>query len=320
LKEKLIKLYNWSNSWSGTIVIVLLVIFFLAQAFIIPSGSMKNTLLPGDALFAKKFAYGIPTPHIPWIELQVLPDFRGDGHLIDGPRPKREDIVIFRYPLDIKKHFVKRCFAVSGDEVIYDEEGFWIHPNEGDSYLQKHYKGEIKKRVGKLFVLNPYMTSHKGIHYSKNNLTFMALRQRAQQLADFAGLDGYTGFVTYDNVKKITKQALEYLTSQSAGATMQDIDVGMGFYLQNGIVKYFYLKLPKDYFLMIGDNRDESFDSRFWGAVPYKYVVGKPWFIYMSFGKGGVIRWNRVGKTIDEIEKELNEGKKPYEVKGCDIN
>ena len=59
------KLYHWSSTWTGTVVIVLSIIFFVAQAFVIPSGSMKNSLLIGDMLFVKKFAYGIPTPTIP---------------------------------------------------------------------------------------------------------------------------------------------------------------------------------------------------------------------------------------------------------------
>ena len=92
------KIYNWSSSWTGTIIIVLGIIFFIAQAFVIPSGSMKNTLLIGDMLFVKKFAYGVPTPRIPWLEIKVLPDFNENGHLIEGERPKRGDIVVFRYP------------------------------------------------------------------------------------------------------------------------------------------------------------------------------------------------------------------------------
>ena len=90
------KIYKWSSSWTGTIIIVLGIIFFVAQAFVIPSGSMKNTLLIGDMLFVKKFAYGIPTPTIPWFEIKVLPDFNDNGHLIEGERPKRGDIVVFK--------------------------------------------------------------------------------------------------------------------------------------------------------------------------------------------------------------------------------
>ena len=92
----LLKLSNFSSSWTGTIIIVLFFIFFVAQAFVIPSGSMKNSLLIGDFLFVKKFSYGMPTPHIPWLELPVAPDFNGNGHLWEGKRPQRGDIVVFR--------------------------------------------------------------------------------------------------------------------------------------------------------------------------------------------------------------------------------
>lgn len=319
MKEKLKKLYRWSNTWTGTIVIVLLIIFFLAQAFIIPSGSMKNTLLPGDALFAEKFAYGIPIPHIPWLEIPVLPDFRGDGHLIDGPRPKRGDIVIFRYPLDIKEHFVKRCFAVSGDEVIYNQKGFWLHPHQGNAYVKEHYKGDVIKNFdGKLFVLNPLMKKHKGIHYADHNDVFNSMMNlRAKQIIEFANLEHYTGFVPYSKIKKIVHQMLGALALQGINAKPNDIDIGMGMYLKDGKVQYYYLKLPKDWFFMAGDNRDNSDDSRFWGPVPYKLIVGKPWFIYMSWNSHFTIRWNRVGKTVAEIERELDQGKKPYLTAGC---
>ncbi len=318
MKEKLKKFYKWSNSWTGTIVIVLLVIFFLAQAFVIPSGSMKRTLLPGDALFAKKFAYGVPIPHIPWLEIPILPDFRGDGHLIDGPRPKEGDIVIFRFPLKPKMHFVKRCFASSGDEVIYDDKGFWLHPAKGDEYVKTHFKGyTIEKRMGKLFVFNPYMKTHKGIYYENNNFTFFGLKQRAENIIDAMGLKDYTGYVDYPTVKKAIKLMIDAMREQGIDASPQDIDIGMGMYIKDGNVQYFYIKLPKDRFFMAGDNRDNSFDSRFWGPVPYRLIVGKPWFIYMSWDKDLTIRWNRVGKTISEIEKELDENKKPYLTAGC---
>ena len=90
------KFYNWSSSWTGTIIIVLVIMSFIAQAFVIPSGSMKNTLLIGDMLFVKKFTYGLPIPRIPWLEIKMLPDFNDNGHLIEGDRPKRGDIVVFR--------------------------------------------------------------------------------------------------------------------------------------------------------------------------------------------------------------------------------
>jgi len=131
------------------------------------------------------------------------------------------------------------------------------------------------------------------------------------------GLNNYTGYIPYNEIKKAIDKALAALALQGINVKPQEIDVGMGIYLENGKIKYFYSKLGKDKFLMIGDNRDESFDSRFWGPVPYSLVVGKPWFIYMSWDSDFTVRWNRVGKTIDEIEEELRIGKKPYKVAGC---
>ena len=118
MKNLLNRFYHFSNSWTGTLIIVLFVIFFIAQAFVIPSGSMKRTLLIGDHLFVKKFSYGIPTPHLPWLEIPVLPDFNNNGHLLEGERPKRGDIVVFRYPKDEKIHYVKRCGATENDEIL----------------------------------------------------------------------------------------------------------------------------------------------------------------------------------------------------------
>jgi len=104
MKKLFGKLHAFSTSWTGTIIIVLTLIFFVAQSFVIPSGSMKRTLLIGDFLFAKKFAYGIPIPELPLIGKKILPDFNGNGHLIEGKRPKRGDIVIFYVPTNKKDH------------------------------------------------------------------------------------------------------------------------------------------------------------------------------------------------------------------------
>ena len=260
MKNALKKFYHWSNTWTGTIVIVLLVIFFLAQAFVIPSGSMKNTLLPGDALFAKKFAYGVPIPHIPWLEIPVLPDFRGDGHLIDGPRPKRGDIVIFRWPVNPKMHFVKRCVAVGGDKLMVRDKHLLLRIENNDEKTKEFAKKMKAKLVtinGEIWVEDPYKTLHPGIHHDPN-MTF-----------------------------------------------------------PEEIINYGPIIVPDDNYFMMGDNRDHSNDSRFWGPVTYKYIVGKPWFIYMSWDGNFTIRWNRVGKTINEIEDELRKGKKPYATAGC---
>ena len=256
------KIYDWSSSWTGTIVIVLGVIFFVAQAFVIPSGSMKNSLLVGDMLFVKKFAYGIPTPRLPWLEVKVLPDFNDNGHLIEGAKPQRGDIVVFRYPHNEKIHYVKRCVATGGDIIALKDKKLLLHPKEGNEYIMKHYKGyHLVTIENKIFVVDPYRKEHPGIHN------------------DPAVVASITPYPQLFNVNPTI--------------------------------------VPNDEYFMMGDNRDHSNDSRFWGTVKYKYIVGTPWFVYFSWDKDKKIRWDRVFQTPKSLEdtkyvKELNHTKGIY--------
>lgn len=256
------KFYTFFNSWTGTIIFVLLVIFFFVQAFIIPSGSMKNSLLVGEMLFVKKFSYGIPTPHIPWLEIPILPDFDNDGHLISGDGPKRGDIVVFRYPHDEKIHFVKRCVAKSNDRVIYANKTLYVSMSEGEDFMRENYpKDDLIKLGGRLFVKEPY--KQKGIHYEEQ-VNMDDLIEKYALLGQFA--------MTKINLKEL------------GNAYIFDV--------------------PENEYFMMGDNRDFSSDSRFWGSVPYKLIVGQPWFVYMSFDKDYNIRWERIGRLVDSLENE----------------
>ncbi len=243
------KFKKFANSWPGTIIIVLLIIFFVAQAFVIPSGSMKRTLLIGDHLFVKKFAYGIPTPHIPWLEIPVLPDLNHNGHLIEGKRPMRGDIVVFRYPLNTKTHFVKRCVAVGGDVITVKDKILYLKPHEGNDYVRSHYPEEVIVDMGgELWVKNPYRVKYKGI---QNDPSIVNDGTYPQQIFDFPPV-----------------------------------------------------MIEDDYFFMMGDNRDHSNDSRFWGPVPYALVEGKPWFVYFSWDKDYKIRWDRIGKSVKTLQDD----------------
>jgi len=246
MKKTLHKAYKFSNSWTGTVIIVLFVIFFVAQAFRIPSGSMKDSLLIGDHLFAKKFAYGIPMPHIPFLEISIMP-WSDSLRLMDGDKPKRGDIVIFRYPKDPKTHFVKRCVALPDDELFVLDKNLYIHQREGDEWIRKHFdENQTMFFAGKLWVKNPYMKKHPGIHHDD----------------------------------KITNDGMH---------PMQ-------------LFNFAPIKVDKGNYFMMGDNRDHSNDSRFWGAVPYDNIEGTPWFIYFSIDKNWEIRWDRIGKTPTDLE------------------
>ncbi len=310
LKKIISGLTHFAGTWTGTIIIVLFLIFFVAQSFVIPSGSMKRTQLIGDFLFAKKFSYGIPTPHLPWLEIPILPDFNDNGHLIEGPRPQREDIVIFRNPQTPKVHFVKRCVAVGGDEILFDNKKLYIHFHdmEDEASIKAAYPdATIVKLKDKLWAVNPYMSKYPGIQYKPeypgNSFEMLINHYRANKSIDMLPVH------------------------------VDELDTNL-----------FYKKVEPDHYYMIGDNRDNSNDSRFWGSVPYKNIVGKPWLIYMSLefrsydrvmnGIGGsmdhdklsrvcpdmdiaskacetlwnkqryTVRWGRVGRRIQSIQLE----------------
>ncbi len=316
MKKFLGKLYHFSGTWTGAIIFVLLLIFFVAQSFVIPSGSMKRSMLIGDFLFAKKFSYGIPIPEIPWIGLKVLPDFNGNGHLIEGDRPKREDVVIFYVPTDKRTHYVKRCVAVGGDEILYYDKHLLLHPHEGDSYIKENYPAKkIVSVMGKLWVVNPYKDKFPGIQYKPE-------------------YRGNSFLLMLQNLDQVDMKPL-YIEDISAPAyTLGDTPVNV-----------FYKKIEPDHFYMVGDNRDNSNDSRMWGSVPYSLIIGQPWFTYFSLeyrsydrvyrGNGGgrdhqtlsrickgmdlgskeceqawnryrySVRWSRVGRSIKSLEREV---------------
>lgn len=286
-------LLRFSSSWTGTIVIVLGLIFFVAQAFTIPSRSMVGTLYEGDFLFVKKFSYGIPIPRIPWIELPVFPDFKGNGHVIEGARPERGDIVVFIPPHVEKTYFVKRVFATGGDEVLFTPSGLYLHPKEGNDYVREHFGDrQILEMGGKLFALDPFATIHHGINTDEGSSAFLEMVQR------------YTGALIAN------RSPYDY--------TQNDRAIAMEPRIKNGQIGYFYKQIPEDESFMIGDNRNNSEDSRFWGSVGYKNIIGQPWFIYFSMNLTGSleadapnnpkqrysVRWERMFKGMDSIEEQ----------------
>ena len=184
------------------IVIALFIRTFVVQAFKIPSGSMKQTLQIGDHILVNKFIYGV---RIPYLRKSIIP----------LKKPQRGDIIVFKYPVDPHKDFIKRVIGIPGDEI------------------------EIRDK--KLYVNQKQVNDDYGV-YTDSRILSASVRPR-------------------DNFGPVT--------------------------------------VPEQSLFVMGDNRDESFDSRFWGFVDYKALNGKAFIIYWSWDKENFgVRWDRLGQIL----------------------
>ncbi len=227
----------------GIAILVALVLrTFVVQAFRIPTGSMKDTLLVGDFLLVNKFIYGVRTPDrlfgtdvkIPHIR---LPAFRS---------PKHGDIVIFKFPNDLSMDYIKRCVGLPGDTIQVKSNIVYVNGRaEGRAeFLQEKY--------------DP--TEQASFQYYRIHT------------------DGHLQYTIRKRTKKPTR-------------------------VQN----YGPVVVPPDHLFMMGDNRDNSSDSRFWGFMPMDNLVGRAVVIYFSFDKfkdraawdfASAIRWSRMFNII----------------------
>ena len=198
---------NGIAEWAVTILLLLFGTTTLVQAFVIPTGSMEDTLLIGDHLLVDKLAYAPSGP----ISKYFLP----------YEQPKHGDIIVFRYPVDISQTFVKRVIGVPGD-----------HLKMVDRIV---YRNGVR--------LNEPYTYHK--------LPYEPSRD------NFPGVAGF-----------YTDQPLQVQLQRDM--------------LENHVKDGEIVVPPNSYFAM-GDNRDNSLDSRYWGFVPRDNVIGKPLLIYWSY-------------------------------------
>ena len=198
--ETTVKKKGVFREYSEAIIIaIILAIFirtFVVQAFKIPSGSMEPTLLIGDHILVNKFIYGIK---IPFSQKTLFP----------VSKPKHDDMIVFIYPVDKSKDFIKRVIGLPGDTIEIFDRKILIN--------------------GK-----PYKDSY-----------------------------GY-----YSNRKKDPRHSLEE-------------------------AHYGPIHVPENHLFVMGDNRYNSYDSRFWGYVPLKSVKGKAFIIYWSWP-----HWQRFMRII----------------------
>lgn len=202
--------------------------------FLLPTSSMNTTLFKGDYIVAIK---------------------RNNFH--------RGDIVVFKNPLDTNIYFVKRIFALSGDEIIYQDKKIFIHFKEGNDYIRKKFpSSSIYTIQKKLWVENPYLITNSHITYQPTQYSIFQLLSFKQN--------------------SMSKVFIEELS--------QDI-----INKSNSGEKFnaFYKKIEKDSYFMIGDNRNNSNDSRFFGSIPKKDIYGVLKKVYFNYKT-----WNRFNLKV----------------------
>ncbi|GGD31475.1 signal peptidase I [Franconibacter pulveris 1160] len=236
------------------LAIVLIVRSFIYEPFQIPSGSMMPTLLIGDFILVEKFAYGIKDPIY-------------QKTLIETGHPKRGDIAVFKYPEDPRLDYIKRVVGLPGDKVSYDPvaKQVTIEPNCSSgqacgSALPVTYSNvEPGDFVQTFSRRNGGEASSGFFNVPKNESREGGIRltERKETLGD------------------VTHRILMVPIAQDQ----------LGIYFQQPGQQLGSWIVPPGHYFMMGDNRDNSADSRYWGFVPEENLVGKATAIWMSFEK-----------------------------------
>jgi len=270
-------------------IVAFIIKILLFEAYRIPTGSMENTLLVGDFLLVTKFTYGATSPrNIPFTDVR-LPYFQLPGF----KDPKVGDIIVFDFPGNRDElmspevlNYIKRCVALPGDTILIVNRTLYnngkIVPNPPESkFLGNPHSDNIA---------NPRIFP-EGSGWNEDNYGPLVIPKIGDKII----------------IDSSNYQAWEMFVKREGHTISVRLDNNI-FVDEKELVNGEYT-VERDYLFMMGDNRNNSLDSRFWGFMPMENVVGEAFMLYWSWDANipfsqffdliGSIRWNRVGKLID---------------------
>lgn len=216
----------WWLEYTASFFPVIAAVFFLrsfvAEPFRIPSGSMIPTLVVGDLILVNKYAYGI---RLPIVHTKVL----------DVGQPQRGDVMVFRFPKEPDKDYIKRVIGLPGDKIEYVNKRLTINGAAQPTTPLPEYLDPERRVISAQFEEKVGNIAHRVLNDPEGPTAL-----------------GPVGLRVYGDACELLAEGIRCTVP------------------------------PRSYFVM-GDNRDNSLDSRFWGFVPAENIVGKAFFIWMNF-------------------------------------
>ncbi|MEG9304211.1 signal peptidase I [Psychrobacter celer] len=246
-KESL--LVRWAYDFFPVLAVVLVVRSFLIEPFNIPSSSMVPTLYTGDFIAVNKYAYGV---RLPLTYNKVL----------DTGEPEHGDVAVFRYPENPSIYYIKRVIGLPGDTVSYDNGTLAIN--------------DVPVKTKPVsFTANTDLTSQlylpgqiaPGQILTEESAAAMG-QQEEREAQYFAETQGDTTHLVRYLTDMNSAQYAPFLQQQAPEVVSSE---GTQWRIQ----------VPEGQYFVMGDNRDRSADSRFWGFVPEQNLAGKAVYIWM---------------------------------------